>query len=191
MIDTFVISPAVRLYVCGIEPAASRREAERCAVGRLLAEALPGAVLSHTADGAPCVAGNGVCVSVSHSRVRAALAVSLDGTPVGVDVETWRGQLEKVAPRVLSREEIAAYGSTREGLLRAWTLKEALYKAALTPGLDFRRDVRLPLGDKKNEATVATPGGIAKCFAVLLSRAEGGEGIALVTASSAGQSLVP
>lgn len=171
----------VRVLMCPLPADGYGREAERRAVAALLAHALPGAVLSHTPEGAPVVAG-GPFISISHSRTQAALAICTS-EPVGIDVETQRAQLRRVAPRVLSDAEMEAYGATDEGLLQAWTLKEALYKAALTPGLDFRRDIRLPLGDEKNEAIVATPGGAARCFAILA--AEGG--LAVVRR----QSLVP
>ncbi len=170
----------MRVYLCPLPAPAPRREAEKAAVAALLARALPGAVLRHTADGAPVVDG-GPFISVSHSRTHAALAVC-PHAPVGIDVETPRAQLARVAPRVLSEPEMAVYGASPEGLLQAWTLKEALYKAALTPGLDFRRDIRLPLGHEKNEATVATPGGAARRFAVLVAC----DGLAVVR-----QSLVP
>ena len=61
----------------------------------------------------------------------------------------------RVAPRVLSESEMAVYGVSSDLLLRAWTMKEALYKAALTPGLDFRRDIMLPSHPASTAATVA------------------------------------
>ena len=74
---------------------------------------------------------------------------------VGVDIEQWREQLVRVAPRVLSESEMAVYGASSDLLLRAWTMKETLYKAALTPGLDFRRDIVLPPHPTSTAATVA------------------------------------
>ncbi len=53
----------------------------------------------------------------------------------------------------MSAEEVGYYS---DSLVKAWTLKEALYKAALTPGLDFRRDIRLPLTPDA-DAIVMTP----------------------------------
>ncbi len=52
----------------------------------------------------------------------------------------------------MSENELAAYTSDAL-LLRAWTMKEALYKAALTPGLDFRRDITLPIPPDSEKAT--------------------------------------
>ena len=100
--------------------------------------------LSHTDSGAPFIEGSHAAISISHSRQTAALAVSRDGTSVGLDIEGERTQLAKVAPRVLSDKEMASYGSSLSLLTTAWTLKEAAYKCAGIPGLDFRRDIELP-----------------------------------------------
>ncbi|MDE6498343.1 MAG: 4'-phosphopantetheinyl transferase superfamily protein [Muribaculaceae bacterium] len=171
----------VLVVMCALPQEGTRREAERAAVAALLEHVLPGAEMIHTAEGAPVIDG-GPYISISHSRTHAALAVCA-GAPVGIDIETQRAQLARVAPRVLSEAELDIYGRSPEGLLQAWTLKEALYKAALTPGLDFRRDIHLPLGDEKNEASVAAPGGSARCFAILAAS----DGLAVVRR----QSLVP
>lgn len=132
MIDVRHIGPVV-LYTCQLPSAATRREAELAAVQSLLCEAFPdGFLLEHAPSGLPVLAGRTERISISHSRSRAALAVCA-GAPVGVDTETARSQLARVAPRVLSEAELAEYGSVPGGLLTAWTLKEAIYKAALTP----------------------------------------------------------
>lgn len=155
----------VELLAVALPEAPTRREAE-LAAERLL---LPGLRVAHTPAGAPVLADDPARhISISHSRTHLAVALSTAG-PVGIDIETPRPQLQRVAPRVLSAAELEAYGAEPDGLLRAWTLKEALYKAALTPGLDLRRDVRLPLGHKKNEAVVAPPGGSAMRFVILAS----------------------
>ena len=134
-------------------PDGTGRAAERAAVASLVSEALGhGVALSHRPDGSPTVDVPGMHISVSHCRGCAAIALAR--VPVGIDVETYRErQLARVAPRVLSEQEIVYY---EDNIVGAWTLKEALYKAALTPGLDFRRDIHLPLDGSKS-ATVMTP----------------------------------
>lgn len=128
------------------------REAERLAVAELVRYALgEDIVLGHRPDGSPAVSVPGIEISVSHCATCAAIALS--DRHIGIDVETDRLQLARVAPRVLSPAEIDCYS---DNLVAAWTLKEALYKAALTPGLDFRRDICLPL-DGSDTATVLTP----------------------------------
>lgn len=85
-------------------------------------------------------------------------------TAMGVDVEAdSRSQASKVVARILSKAEIELINeycgrlmkgdahhqpltedeaSTRSAIL-LWTLKEALYKAALTDGLDYARDLQI------------------------------------------------
>jgi len=181
MIEERTIGPA-RVLLCALQPASSRREAELAAETALLDRAFPeGYVLSHTQEGAPFIAGRDIHMSISHSRSHAALALCRE-RPVGIDIETVRPQLARVASRVFSEEELAVYGTNQCGLLRAWTLKEALYKAALTPGVDFRHGICLPLGGKKNEATVTVPGGAVRCFVVLASEISADGALALVAA---------
>ena len=107
------------------------------------------AVYDHTPDGAPFVrfGDKQIAISVSHCKGLAALAYN-PNKPVGIDIETERTQLQRIAPRIFSPAELEVY-STLPLLLKAWTLKEALYKSALTPGLDFRADIHLPLRNEK------------------------------------------
>lgn len=134
--------------------ALSRREAERGATLQLLVETLGEEVeIAHHKSGAPYLIGSELHISLSHSMHYAAVALS-PSRVMGVDIEEPRPQLRKVAPRVLSDAEAEAYSASDALLLQAWTLKEALYKAALTPGLDFRRDINLPIPPSSPYATV-------------------------------------
>lgn len=124
-------------------PGKTRREAEVDAVARALSAIFGnGAILTHTPDGAPSVEGHDdINISVSHSRTLAAVAVS--ERPVGVDVEQFRPQLERVAARFLSPREHEIALNIENGLLRAWTAKEAVFKTMLTTGVDFVGDIVL------------------------------------------------
>ncbi len=87
--------------------------------------------LVHDADGAPRLVGATEEISISHSRRFAALMVSPAGR-CGVDIEEPRlEQLSRVKSKFLTPEELAA----EVDLLAAWTAKEAVFKAAGTPGL--------------------------------------------------------
>lgn len=118
----------------------SRRDRERAAVAEIVADiAGKGATIGHTGAGAPFLPG-GPFVSVSHSRHLAAVAFS-PNSPVGIDIEEDRkGQLLRVAPRVLDDGEMSAYFPNR--LLEAWTKKEAAFKAAGGGTADLR-DIKL------------------------------------------------
>lgn len=128
-----------------LTPASSRREAEKIAVDTLLlGEFGPDAYLTHAPDGHPVltIGKRTVSISISHCRDEAVVAISDGDEPIGVDIETARQQLRRVAPKFLNNEELNAAGTTLHSLLRAWTAKEAVYKAALTPGLPLH-DIRL------------------------------------------------
>lgn len=138
------------------DPGRTRTEREHSAVEAIVKHFFGSdASVGHRDTGAPYLVGReDISLTVSHSRDYAAIAFSTRRT-VGVDIEQWREQLVRVAPRVLSESEMAVYGVSSDLLLRAWTMKEALYKAALTPGLDFRRDIALPPHPASTAATVA------------------------------------
>lgn len=138
------------------DPGRTRTEREHVAVGDIIARFFGvDARIGHRDTGAPYLVGReDISLTVSHSRDYAAVAFSAERT-IGVDIEQWREQLVRVAPRVLSESEMAIYGVSSDLLLRAWTIKEALYKAALTPGLDFRRDIMLPPHPASTAATVS------------------------------------
>ncbi len=106
----------------------------------------------HDASGAPVVLSRGrrveAEVSISHSMHYAAVAVGSPGYEVGIDIEERRSQLSRVCPRVLSAAELSAYKERPDGLLEAWTLKEALYKAWRRHSggeIDFGRQLHLPM----------------------------------------------
>lgn len=132
-----------------------RRVAELAAVKSLLREAFPtfpDARIAHAASGAPYLIFSGKApaeipaISISHSRDLAVLAVAPEGTRIGVDAETGdrANQLLRVAPRFLSQQQMPFWGSSPSTLLRAWTIKEALYKAAGHVGMGLL-EIPLPL----------------------------------------------
>ncbi|MDE5685898.1 MAG: 4'-phosphopantetheinyl transferase superfamily protein [Paramuribaculum sp.] len=114
-----------------------RQAAERAVIAGLIRTVFgPEAACGHNPDGSPFVKGwQGCPISVSHCNGRAALAVSCDGRPVGIDIETPREQLRRIASRFLSPPEAKRYASSDSLLLKAWTAKEATFKCALSPGL--------------------------------------------------------
>lgn len=128
----------VTLLRQAIEPEqCSRREAERRAVMLAIkGEFGSEAILTHAPDGHPLlhVDGREMAVSVSHCEDEAVVAVAPCGSAIGIDIETAREQLRLVAPRFLTEMESEMF-VTLPRLLQAWTAKEAVYKAALTPGL--------------------------------------------------------
>lgn len=110
----------------------------------------------HYASGAPFLYGSNQRISISHCEGLLVVA-TLPATPecdlsrfspraaLGVDAETaGRSQVLSIRERFLSEAELSAIDADDvESNVLAWTAKEAAYKAALTPGLDFRTDIRI------------------------------------------------
>lgn len=116
---------ACRLYA---QPLNGRgREAERAAVAEIVRHVFGDRPLLHRDDGSPYIGDFDGFISVSHGAGTALLAVS--DSPVGVDIEEDRLQLQRVSSKFINKEDDAP------SLLHAWTAKEAAFKAAGIAGV--------------------------------------------------------
>lgn len=112
--------------------------------------------LGHYPSGAPFLHGSDSRISITHTSGLLAVA-TLPRTPeanlidfsertaLGIDAENIdREQAKKCLEKFIGDEEknLVDADSVVQCVL-VWTIKEALYKAALTPGLDFRKDIRI------------------------------------------------
>ncbi len=78
--------------------------------------------------GKPWIAG-GPEFSISHCKC--AIAVAVNDTPIGIDVEAIRAVDESLVKRTMNEEEqrqIAASADTNRAFIRLWTMKEAYLK---------------------------------------------------------------
>jgi len=124
--------------------AISRRQAEKDTVARILARLLPpGTTLNHTSDGAPFLEKCDTQISISHSRSRAAVALNPHG-PIGIDIEDNATRCARVIERVTTEAERAL--PSRVDPLTAWTVKEAVFKAAGIPDLTIGEITVMPDG---------------------------------------------
>jgi phosphopantetheinyl transferase len=150
-ITTITVDKTLTLHITAIAPSdrpQNRREREKEAVSRLLEHAVGvGSTIGHKDDGAPYIAladgsaDSGRHISVSHSSTHALLAIS--DRPVGADIDHERPTLLRVASRFLSPEEFAAFGDDIALLLKAWTAKEAVFKASALHPSDFAAQIAL------------------------------------------------
>lgn len=117
--------------------------------------------IDHLNNGAPLLVSSQERISVSHTTgllvvatlpptPEADLESFAERTALGIDVERRdRAQVLKVRERFLSTSELEMIPPADVcANILAWTCKEALYKAALTPGLDWREQIcidRLPV----------------------------------------------
>ena len=119
------------------ELATPQAEAQNSAVRRLLTAIEGGeAQLCHRD------AGFSREISISHCKGYAAIGIG-NTARIGIDIETPRATLRRVTRKFLSEEEQKQF-TDDEALLTAWTMKEALYKAAGIAGIDFANGIKLP-----------------------------------------------
>lgn len=113
-------------------------------------------MVDHYASGAPLLEGHDTLrVSLTHTRHFMAIAsmpVSqrpedryMPGEGLGIDAErTDREQVVRIRERFMNAAELEQVAPDDvEMHILAWTVKEAVYKAALTAGLDFRASIRI------------------------------------------------
>lgn len=113
--------------------------------------------VSHFPNGAPSLIGENRRVSLTHTGRFLALAIGpevegdevgecfLPSCALGIDAERCdRQQVIRIRERFLSSEELEMIDAEDvEANVRAWTIKEAVYKAMLTPGVDFRKEIHI------------------------------------------------
>lgn len=125
---------------------AERAGVERAAVLDMVREVFGrDADYVHDEYGAPAVTVAGVRtheISVSHCKGLVVLAVAPSGVRIGIDAETPREQLIRLAKRFLSPAEQGHY-STLAQLTVAWTHKEAVFKASGERNVDFATELSL------------------------------------------------
>lgn len=122
--------------------------------------------IGHFSDGAPFLYGDNSRISITHCPGLLAVAtlpptpeVNLEGftqrAALGIDAERRdREQVLRVRDKYLSAADRALVPADDLGAnVLAWTVKEAVYKAALQPGLDFAEDIRIVRLPKLGPAT--------------------------------------
>jgi len=128
----------------------TRAEREGECVAALVRELYgPEACKSNLPSGKPVISIDGRAsfpCSISHCRTHAVVARTQSGQAIGIDMETYRETLRHVAGRFLSESEQLFYIHGQRELLAAWTMKEAVYKAAGISPLPFT-EISLPSSD--------------------------------------------
>ena len=84
-------------------------------------------------------------------------SVALADAPIGVDIESEREQLRRIAGRFLHPDEQRAIGDDVASLAIAWAVKESMFKAH-GPALDFRQDLRIQWPGHTNARTSGVEG---------------------------------
>jgi phosphopantetheinyl transferase len=124
-----------------------RRRNEWLAARRMIRQVLgPDASTDYDEKGRPVLVGRPGHISLSHSDETVALYYSSE--PCGVDIERCTRRFDRASERYVSPAERNLPGADDNRFLPSmWCLKEAAYKWACTPGLDFIRDIRVEAHD--------------------------------------------
>jgi len=120
-------------------------------------------------------------LSLTHS-LRCAAAVLHPLQPVGIDLEPPAEALRRVAPRILSPNELAHADGDLRRLAVYWTAKEALYKLYGKRGLFFITQLFIePFGDEATEVVgwILTGDARMRCLIHIRNLAAGVLAIAL------------
>ena len=133
-----------RLAVEGFTSCSRRRE--RLMWRRMVREVVGHSIrVEYSAEGAPHI-NDFPWKHISVSHCQGVVAVVASSRVCGIDVERKDRNFERVAPRYVSDQEWAlcpmACDRTKF-LATVWCVKEALYKMAAEPGVDFCRDMRI------------------------------------------------
>ena len=133
-----------RLAVEGFTSCSLRRE--RLMWRRMVREVVGHSIrVEYSAEGAPHI-NDFPWKHISVSHCQGVVAVVASSRVCGIDVERKDRNFERVAPRYVSDQEWALCPKTCDRtkfLATVWCVKEALYKMAAEPGVDFCRDMRI------------------------------------------------
>ena len=100
--------------------------------------------IGHDSHRKPFLVNSKLNLSISHSRVLA--AVILSDNPVGIDTEETTRSVAKIAPRFLTEDELLWTSESDDpgkAQLFCWSCKEAVFKIMGIPGLDFRVNMQV------------------------------------------------
>ena len=91
-------------------------------------------------------------ISISHSENMATILIS-ENKGIGIDVERINNKVNSIKSKFLNQKEINYLNGYEESrnLTRAWTAKEAIYKALRMPGIIFSENILIE--EFNNEST--------------------------------------
>lgn len=122
---------------------------------------LRGALLGHRDNGSPfmCTPEGEIPaqISISHCKSGACIALGTSGEHFGVDIEDVSDRFIRVADKFLNDRDKSFISN--DNLLRAWTIKEAVYKAADSEGLTLREGIAIQSLDIVNGIATASAEG--------------------------------
>ena len=94
-------------------------------------------------------------ISISHSEEMVAILISKE-SGIGVDVEKINKKVDSIKSKFLNQKEISYLRVDKETrmLTKAWTAKEAIYKALRKPGIIFSENILLEEFDSEAKSGI-------------------------------------
>lgn len=121
------------------------RRMEWLAVRALLKELYsPAPAIAYLENGKPVLQNHSDNISISHSGIMVSIVTHPQKNP-GIDIETLRPRIHKIAYRFLGQQEIKYLGTSpsTEQLTIIWGAKEVMYKAYGQSGISFQQDFKI------------------------------------------------
>jgi len=96
--------------------------------------------IDYLENGKPFLINSPKNISISHSKNIVVVLISTNEI-IGIDIQQQSEKIRRVAKRVFNENEMLWAGDNLDRLTKLWTIKEAVFKAAQTKGLDFREEI--------------------------------------------------
>tara|TARA_B100000767_G_C19674455_1_gene496716 strand:- start:10 stop:600 length:591 start_codon:yes stop_codon:yes gene_type:complete len=119
----------------------SRRH-EFIGIRQLRNKMIPNHEIIYLPSGKPALKESLLHISISHSVHTICLGVS--EFDIGLDIEAPNDRILRIISKFCSKEETSLFNEQSvHDMTLLWTLKEAAYKKANKPGLDFKKEIKI------------------------------------------------
>ena len=101
--------------------------------------------ICYAPSGAPKLMDGSMQISLSHTKGYVAVQVTRQQQQAGIDIEYIAPRIQKIQARIMSETELS-HLSVQQPIVHAllhWSAKETLFKALLTPDVDFRAHLHI------------------------------------------------
>ena len=125
------------------------RRFEFIGVRQLRNKMIPNHEITYLPSGKPTLKESPFQISISHSEQTICLGVSK--LNIGLDIEVPKNRILKITSKFCSKEDATLFNKEcLHEMTLLWTIKEAAYKKASLPGLDFKKEIKI-ISRSKNE----------------------------------------
>ncbi len=125
------------------------RRFEFIGVRQLRNQMIPEQEITYLPSGKPTLKESTLQISISHSEQT--ICVGISQSNLGLDIEVPHDRILRIKSKFCSKDESNLFDEQCvHDMTLLWTLKEASYKKADSPGLDFKKEIQI-ITRKQNE----------------------------------------